>query len=47
MITLVSEEIKKEIKDILEFNKNEGSAYTDLWDTIKTVLTGKFIALTS
>jgi hypothetical protein len=29
---LVREEIKKEIVDSLEFNKNEGTTYLDLWD---------------
>jgi hypothetical protein len=44
---LVREERKKEIKDFLEFNKYEGIAYPNIWDTMKAELRGKLIALSA
>ena len=40
-----TEEIKKEIKICIEMNENENTTTQNLWDTIKAVLRGKFIAL--
>jgi hypothetical protein len=44
---LVKEEIKKEIKDFLKFNKNDCTTFPVLWNTTKAVLRGKLIALSS
>ena len=41
----ITEEIKKEIKICIEMNENENTAIQNLWDTIKAVLRGKFIAI--
>ena len=37
--------IQKEIKDILEFSKNEDAEYSNLWDTMKALLRGEFRGL--
>jgi hypothetical protein len=41
------EEIKKEIKDILEFNENKGTTHQNLWDTMKAVPEGALISLSA
>ena len=41
----IREEIKKEIKICIETNENENTTTQNLWDTIKAVLSGKFIAI--
>ena len=41
----ITEEIKKEIKLCIETNENENITTQNLWDTIKAVLRGKFIAI--
>ena len=37
--------IKKEIKICIEMNENENTTTQNLWDTVKAVLRGRFIAL--
>ena len=41
----IIEEIKKEIKICIETNENENTTPPNLWDTVKAVLKGRFIAL--
>jgi hypothetical protein len=43
----VTEIIRKEIKTFLESNENENTTYQNLWDTAKTMLRGKFIAISA
>ena len=41
----ITEEIKKEIKICIEMKENEKTTTQNLWDTVKAVLRGKFIAI--
>ena len=41
----IIEEIKKEIKICIEMNENENTTTQNLWDTVKALLRGKFIAI--
>ena len=41
----ITEEIKKEIKICIETNENENTTTQNLWDTVKAVLRGTFIAI--
>jgi hypothetical protein len=44
---LVKEEIKKEIKDFVEFNENKNTSYQNLWNKMKAVVRRKLIALSA
>ena len=39
------EDIKKEIKICIETNENENTTSQNLWDSVKAVLRGRFIAI--
>ena len=41
----MKEEIKKEIKTCIETNENENTTTQNLWDSVKAVLRGRFIAM--
>ena len=41
----ITEEIKKKIKICIEMNENENTTTQNLWNTVKAVLRGKFIAI--
>jgi len=41
----ITEETKKEVKICIETNENENTTTQNLWDTVKAVLRGKFIAI--
>ena len=39
------EEIKKEIKICIKTNENENTTTSNLWDSVKAVVRGRFIAI--
>ena len=41
----ITGEIKKEIKICIEANENQNTTTQNLWDTVKAVLKGRFIAI--
>ena len=41
----IMEEITKKIKVCIETNENENTITQNLWDSVKAVLRGKFIAI--
>ena len=41
----ITKEIKKEIKICIGMNENENTTTQNLWDTVKAVLKGRFIAI--
>ena len=41
----ITEEITKEIKLCIQTNENENTITQNLWDSIKAVLRGRFIAI--
>jgi hypothetical protein len=43
----IIEEIREEIKKFLEFNENENITYQNLLDTVKTVPSGNFVAMSA
>ena len=44
-IQQITEEIKEEIKICIETNENENTTTQNLWDSVKAVLRGRFIAI--
>ena len=40
----ITEKIKKEIKICIEVKENENTPTPNLWDTVKAVLKGRFVA---
>ena len=42
---LNNQQITKEIKICIEMNENENTTTPNLWDTVKAVIRGRFIAI--
>ena len=42
---LNNQQIREEIKICIEMNENENTTTENLWDTVKAVVRGKFIAI--
>jgi hypothetical protein len=42
-----NERKKKDIKDCIKLNANEGKTYQNLWDTMKAALRVKYIVLSA
>jgi hypothetical protein len=41
----IIEEIRREIKKILDTHENENTSHSSLWDTVKVVLREKYIVM--
>ena len=44
---LIKKGIKKEIKVFLDFNENDDTIYTNVWDIVEAMSREKFIALSA
>ena len=44
---LVKVDVKREIIEVLNFNENEDTSHQNLWDTVKSVIRGKHIAISA
>ena len=43
----ITKEIKEEIRKFLETNENENMMIQNLWDVVKAILRGEFVAIQS
>lgn len=43
----ITKEIKEEIRKFLETNENENMMIQNLWDAVKAILRGEFVAIQS